>query len=345
MERTELGDLSPEAVLLLGYLRGQGGLAHVSTDLGMAPRIAREAADELRAAGLLQDAHGQVRLRPLAQRRQPSEPSAAEKESHRWQRSRLASVVASRGNDSGRDESVRIVHSNLAAQESLVSIFASARQEILALSPAPTPGYSATASVIEAKVRSTEDERLIAGVSSTWLCHTGMLAHPERALDVARGLSRGQHVLLAPHIVSRMVIVDRTVAMLPIHPVRHLVGAQVLSDPETVAQLVAVFLELAEQGTAVPVQREVSALERETLRLMAAGEKDEAIARRLAMSPRTVRRSIAGLLAASGAENRFQLALHAMQVGWLSPEAVAPRQPTEPRRRAPQETGPVGRLP
>jgi DNA-binding NarL/FixJ family response regulator len=119
-----------------------------------------------------------------------------------------------------------------------------------------------------------------------------------------------------------MVIVDRTVAMLPIHPVRHLVGAQVLSDPQTVAQLVAVFLELADQGTPVRPQREASTFERETLRLMAAGEKDEAIARRLAVSVRTVRRSIAGLLAASGAESRFQLALHALQVGWLSPEEV-----------------------
>ncbi len=53
------------------------------------------------------------------------------------------------------------------------------------------------------------------------------------------------------------------------------------------------------------------------LALMAVGMKDEAIARQLGMSPRTLRRRSQELLAELGAGNRFQAGVEAARRGWI----------------------------
>jgi DNA-binding NarL/FixJ family response regulator len=50
---------------------------------------------------------------------------------------------------------------------------------------------------------------------------------------------------------------------------------------------------------------------------LAAGAKDEQIARTLGMSLRTVRRRVAQLLDELGAESRFQAGVEAVRRGWL----------------------------
>jgi DNA-binding CsgD family transcriptional regulator len=57
--------------------------------------------------------------------------------------------------------------------------------------------------------------------------------------------------------------------------------------------------------------------DRRLLRLLAAGVKDEAVARDLGLSHRTARRRIAALMAALGAESRFQAGVQAARKGWL----------------------------
>lgn len=53
------------------------------------------------------------------------------------------------------------------------------------------------------------------------------------------------------------------------------------------------------------------------LYLLCEGEKDEAIARQLAVSVRTCRRYIAEFMAQVGARNRFQAGVIALREGWL----------------------------
>lgn len=74
------------------------------------------------------------------------------------------------------------------------------------------------------------------------------------------------------------------------------------------------------------------AAQHEVLVLLALGMKDEAIARRLDVSTRTVRRTISALMADCGADSRFQLAVEAFRRGWLSTEELAgPPTPLEPQ--------------
>ena len=53
------------------------------------------------------------------------------------------------------------------------------------------------------------------------------------------------------------------------------------------------------------------------LELMAAGLKDEIVARRLGLSTRTLRRRIAGVMRELGADTRFQAGCEAVRRGWL----------------------------
>ncbi|MFD9166096.1 LuxR C-terminal-related transcriptional regulator [Streptomyces sp. NPDC059558] len=61
----------------------------------------------------------------------------------------------------------------------------------------------------------------------------------------------------------------------------------------------------------------LSPVQRQVLVLMAGGAKDGAIARRLNLSERSVRRQVESLARRTGASNRFTLALAAIRIGWL----------------------------
>ncbi|MGH1556151.1 response regulator transcription factor [Streptomyces sp. L7] len=62
---------------------------------------------------------------------------------------------------------------------------------------------------------------------------------------------------------------------------------------------------------------ELSEDEQALTRLLAAGLKDEAVARHLGISLRTLRRRVSDLQERLGAASRFQLGLRAAQRGWL----------------------------
>ncbi|MFE3994884.1 response regulator transcription factor [Streptomyces goshikiensis] len=61
----------------------------------------------------------------------------------------------------------------------------------------------------------------------------------------------------------------------------------------------------------------LSSQERTVIRLLAQGLTDEAIAKRLAVSPRTARRLANGLMERLDAASRFEFGVRAVQRGWL----------------------------
>lgn len=56
----------------------------------------------------------------------------------------------------------------------------------------------------------------------------------------------------------------------------------------------------------------------EAVRLLADGHTDDAIAKRLGVSPRTARRIVTRLMARLGARGRFQAGVRAVEAGWLT---------------------------
>jgi DNA-binding CsgD family transcriptional regulator len=148
----------------------------------------------------------------------------------------------------------------------------------------------------------------------------GRLPHLRRLSDL------GEQARVAPRLPLQMLICDRKRALLPLTSAATggiesvvLVGRSALLDG-----LIEVFEAYWQRSTPLwsTGRREaggtgLSGDEYEVLQLLAAGLKDEAIARQLGVSMRTARRRISGLIAKLGVGTRFQAGAEAARHGLL----------------------------
>ncbi|MFJ2740009.1 LuxR C-terminal-related transcriptional regulator [Streptomyces sp. NPDC087440] len=134
---------------------------------------------------------------------------------------------------------------------------------------------------------------------------------------------RGGQVRTSPLLPPRLLIFDRTVAVVPIDPANSRLGALCTRAPGIVASLVALFEQT--WAAAVPFGTDLepvpegglSPTERELLKLLGCGMTDEAAGKKLGISLRTVRRQMSGLMERLHASSRFEAGLKAAQSGWL----------------------------
>lgn len=126
-------------------------------------------------------------------------------------------------------------------------------------------------------------------------------------------------VSVAPEVPLRLTLLDGGTAVVPLDPHNHALGAMVIDDPDAVAQ---VGLQLATQLAAARrwVRREAPPLttpEHVVLRLLGEGLTDEAVARRMSICDRGVRRLVGDLKTKFGVSSRFELAVVAARLGLL----------------------------
>lgn len=149
--------------------------------------------------------------------------------------------------------------------------------------------------------------------------------YPARALqeapDVLVGRARvGEQIRVVPEVLTRLAIVGTGRAMLPDPPGVANDRRLVIRQRGLVEMLVAYFDALWDSAAAVPHLESGDArpdLRRLLLTQLAAGVKDEQIARTLGMSLRTVRRRIHGLMIDLGVDTRFAAGVEAVRRGWL----------------------------
>jgi DNA-binding CsgD family transcriptional regulator len=140
----------------------------------------------------------------------------------------------------------------------------------------------------------------------------------------------GCEVRVATTLPMKLIIIDHNVAVVPSFDAdtppdeETAPPAMVLRSPAMVAVLRQFFehfwatssdLIMEEGGGTVSGTRH-----REVVRLLASGLTDEAIARKLGLSDRTVRRIVAELMQQVGAESRFQAGVKMVRLGWLDDE-------------------------
>lgn len=138
---------------------------------------------------------------------------------------------------------------------------------------------------------------------------------------LAAMLDRGAQIRVATTVPLHLNVVDRAVTVLALGPApqRGERAEDVILHSSRLADCFARVFE-HHWSTARPYEDGVagddwSPREREVLALLAAGAKDEAIARRLGCSERTLRRLITGLVARLGADSRFAAGVRAAQLG------------------------------
>lgn len=92
-----------------------------------------------------------------------------------------------------------------------------------------------------------------------------------------------------------------------------------IREPMIVAAFTTLFDRAFERALPVARDTDASGSDLRLLRLLGLGLKDESIARYLGVSLRTVRRKVAGLMEAHGAQTRFQLGLAVAREGLVDP--------------------------
>ncbi|AUG79416.1 erythropoiesis-stimulating protein [Kitasatospora sp. MMS16-BH015] len=203
-----------------------------------------------------------------------------------------------------------------AVREGLERLIGRARREVLSFVTAGAP--TAPADGTEA----LEQALPARGVLLRTL-YLDAVRHDPAALARGRRLARhGGEVRTAPTLPLPMVVVDRETALVPLDPDRPERGATLVSGRGAVAPLAALFELVWAGATPLTTARPrdghgLSGQERALLRLLAHGDTDEAAARRLGVSDRTVRRLSADLTERLGARSRFQAGALAAASGWL----------------------------
>ncbi len=149
--------------------------------------------------------------------------------------------------------------------------------------------------------------------------------YPVRALQEARDvlLARaraGEKVRVIADLPTRMFVLGSTHAVVP-EPLGMADEPRILVRQRALVEALTMLFELMwERAAPVPDMDFGEArpdLRRFLLQELAAGAKDEQIARTLGLSLRTVRRRVADLLIELGVDNRFQAGVEAVRRGWL----------------------------
>ncbi|WP_405004037.1 LuxR C-terminal-related transcriptional regulator [Kitasatospora purpeofusca] len=185
------------------------------------------------------------------------------------------------------------------------------------------PGGAQSAASLAAS-RPLDEDALRRGVSLRTIYQDSVRNDPETFAYTQWMTGLGGRVRTAPVLPPRMLVFDGTTAVVPIDPENTRAGALCTEEPGIVASLVALFEQTWE--TAVPLGGDprpedagtgLSPGERELLRLLSTGLTDDAAAKRLGVSVRTVRRQMAALMERLEAASRFEAGLKAAQRGWL----------------------------
>lgn len=149
------------------------------------------------------------------------------------------------------------------------------------------------------------------------------IRHHQPTVDYLTWLAeRGAEVRTVAALPSRMIITDRTRAVIPVDSDDAAAGAVVLSGQGTITALCALFESTwtaAQPLGPHPARNDkgLTGQETTTLRLLADGLTDDTIAKRLGVSPRTARRIATDLMERLNARSRFQAGARAVQHGWL----------------------------
>ncbi|GAA1933839.1 helix-turn-helix transcriptional regulator [Kitasatospora viridis] len=235
---------------------------------------------------------------------------------------RLRAAVASlepvyQSQGGGGDGLVQVLDDMHLVRSSLASVVGAAEEEVLAVQPG---GGHPKAALMESLPRDL-----------------GMLERGVRLRSVYQHLTRfdpptrsyaeliigaGAQIRTRAEVPSQLVVVDRATAFVPARLASG--GALMVREPSLVAYFVRLFEHEWNQAipydTAPTAARTVSREVEDTIAvLLAAGEKDDTIARRLGMSTRTCRRHIAELLQRLGAQSRFQAGALAERAGLTVP--------------------------
>lgn len=168
-----------------------------------------------------------------------------------------------------------------------------------------------------------EQPLLRRGVVAKAIYSQEAFAWPRRVENLQRLAALGEESRVLPELPFKLRIYDRRAGVVPLMSNDQSVeGVAVIHRSGILLALVALFEAYWERafpvaGGATARPAELTDKDVEVLRLLGTGLKDEAIARQLGISMRTVRRRVLRMMDLLHASTRFQAGAQAMRRGWL----------------------------
>jgi DNA-binding CsgD family transcriptional regulator/sugar-specific transcriptional regulator TrmB len=304
------------------------GIVGLCETLGLDEQSVRDALDELvrfdlaresrDSAGLLRAVEPEIGLQALI-RRQEQELARRQFELA-TSKDRVAQAVAAyadvRRGGSARDSERLVGMDAILARLELLA--AQVGAECLSV----MPGGAQSQASLDAS-RPLDEDAMARGIDLRTLYQDSVRNDPATYAYAQWMTERGGQVRTAPVLPPRLLIFDRTTAVVPIDPANTRAGALCTTEPAIVASLATIFEQA--WNIAVPLGADAPAdpdtgltpVDRDILRLLGTGLTDEAAGSRLGVSGRTVRRQMSALMERLGAASRFEAGLKAAQRGWL----------------------------
>lgn len=149
------------------------------------------------------------------------------------------------------------------------------------------------------------------------------VAVPGRMTDIWSSIHKGEQARVGA-VPMKMLLCDDDAALIPVSFPDHAPDAAYLVHPSSLLDALIALFEVIWHRS-VPFNRpaagdateELGPEDTDLIGLLAAGSTDEAIARTLGWSVRTVRRHVHTLMSDLGAQSRFQLGMEAIRRGWV----------------------------
>ncbi|GAB2643746.1 LuxR C-terminal-related transcriptional regulator [Kribbella swartbergensis] len=198
----------------------------------------------------------------------------------------------------------------IVGQEAIAARFAQllngTREQLLVLD---RPPYASQVDESDTRVRGLLNE----GVVVQGIYSPDSLDVPGGVDEAYSAADAGETSRVHPQVPMKLAVFDRRVALLPLSVDQLVDSALVVHPCALLDALIEMFTLLWDQ--AVPVVPAVKAdpTDARLMTLLAAGFKDDAIARQLGLSSRTVGRRVAELMETLGARTRFQAGIHAQR--------------------------------
>ncbi|MGP9017825.1 helix-turn-helix domain-containing protein [Streptomyces sp. BR1] len=174
----------------------------------------------------------------------------------------------------------------------------------------------------------SEERAAARGVAYRVVIERAVLASPAGITELSAALGRDEQVRTVDRVPTKLVVADRTLAMVPLTGHGAEPAALVVHASGLLESLMGLFeavwrdalpLRLAGGGAVV---REESVgpdpTDLEILSLLLAGMTDASVAKQLELGLRTVQRRVKGLMELTGVTTRLQLGWHAYERGWVA---------------------------
>lgn len=230
------------------------------------------------------------------------------------------------GGRSGPSDMLEVVVGRREVLRHYAHLLESAKQEVSVFTKPPyvVPGSPQDVD----KVLHTEGEGIRRGVRYRTVYDSAAVDVPFTLALARESMELGEEARLVDDLPMKLLLMDRSTGFIPLETDAPEAGSLIIRPSPLLDAMVALFEGVwARAMPLVPAQEpdgagELDERARRVLLLMAAGFKDESIARALGTSRRTVQTHVSRIMAALGARTRFQTALLARERGWIGEDGT-----------------------